>query len=64
MNGGSPGDLARAAYDDGSSPGLKSVSTLRPGGSITISFPGGGGYGPPGQRDPAAIETDLREGYA
>ena len=64
VNGGAPGDVARAVYDDGTSPGLKSISTLRPGGSITISFPGGGGYGPPGKRDPAAIEADLREGYA
>jgi N-methylhydantoinase B len=38
------------------------VSVLAPGDTITISFPGGGGYGPPAHRDPAAIAADLTEG--
>jgi len=63
VRGGLPGDTARAAYDSGASPSLKSVSTLSPGDTITISFPGGGGYGPPGQREPADIATDLAKGF-
>ena len=30
---------------------------------VRISSPGGGGYGDPAERDPAAIERDLRLGY-
>jgi N-methylhydantoinase B len=63
VRGGLPGDTAAAVYDSGASPSLKSVSALRPGDTITISFPGGGGYGPPALRDPAAIAADLREGF-
>jgi N-methylhydantoinase B len=59
--GGLPGDTAGASYDTGASPSLKSVSVLAPGDTITISFPGGGGYGPPAHRDPAAIAADLTE---
>jgi N-methylhydantoinase B len=61
--GGLPGDAARVVYDDGTSPSLKSISTLPPGGTVTISFPGGGGYGPAARRDPAAVAADLSEGY-
>lgn len=63
LNGGLPGDLARVTCDTSADPALKSVTTLPPGGVMTISFPGGGGYGPPASRDPAAIAADLREGF-
>ena len=33
------------------------------GDTITVSTPGGGGYGDPRERDPALIERDLRRGY-
>ncbi|MBL8379232.1 MAG: hydantoinase B/oxoprolinase family protein, partial [Burkholderiales bacterium] len=36
---------------------------LREGDVIEVSTPGGGGYGNPGARDPAAIERDLARGY-
>jgi N-methylhydantoinase B len=60
--GGLPGAPAHARYDDGSTPPLMSVSALAPGSAITISFAGGGGYGPPAGRDPAAVAADLRAG--
>lgn len=60
--GGLPGAPAHAAYDDGGTPPLTSLSTLEPGAAITISFAGGGGYGPPSGRDPAAVAADLRAG--
>jgi N-methylhydantoinase B len=63
VHGGLPGDTARAVRDGGADPALKSVSALPPGDTITISFPGGGGYGPPAGRDPAAIAADLEEGF-
>jgi N-methylhydantoinase B len=63
VNGGSAGDVARAADDQGTPLALKSVTALPAGGGLTISFAGGGGYGPPARRDPAAIAADLREGF-
>ena len=30
---------------------------------VTVELPGGGGYGPPGARDPARVLEDVREGY-
>ncbi len=36
---------------------------LRPGQRLRLETPGGGGWGPPGQRDPAAITRDRRLGY-
>ena len=63
LHGGSPGELARAVDDHGTPLPLKSVTALPPGGGLVISFAGGGGYGPPAGRDPAAIAADLREGF-
>jgi N-methylhydantoinase B len=43
---------------------LKAVGVeLRSGDSVTILAGGGGGYGPPLERNPAAVATDVREGY-
>ncbi len=39
----------------------KGSVTLGPGEILSVRTPGGGGYGPPAERDPAAIETDRRE---
>jgi len=30
---------------------------------VTVELPGGGGYGPPGARDPQRVLEDVREGY-
>jgi N-methylhydantoinase B len=60
--GGLPGAPAHAKYDDGTVPSLKSLSALKPGSAITVSFAGGGGYGPPSGRKRAAIAADLRAG--
>ncbi len=35
---------------------------LKPGDRVRVRTPGGGGYGPPSQRDPALIAEDLRLG--
>ena len=35
---------------------------LQRGDVLSMWTQGGGGYGPPDERDPAAIERDLREG--
>lgn len=36
--------------------------TLRPGDRVRLASPGGGGYGDPARRDPAAVEDDLNNG--
>jgi N-methylhydantoinase B len=61
--GGKAGALARVVFDHGPSPSLKSVTPLPPGAKVTLSFAGGGGYGPPEKRDHEAIAADLTEGY-
>lgn len=36
---------------------------IHPGDRIKISSPGGGGWGPPEERDPAHVKDDLRNGF-
>jgi 5-oxoprolinase (ATP-hydrolysing)/N-methylhydantoinase B len=36
---------------------------LEPGDRIRLTAPGGGGYGNPSERDRAAVEEDIAEGY-
>ena len=36
---------------------------MQPGELLRLHFPGGGGYGDPAERDPAAIEDDIAKGY-
>jgi N-methylhydantoinase B len=36
---------------------------LPAGTEVTLELPGGGGYGPPWQRDPARVLADVRDGY-
>jgi N-methylhydantoinase B len=36
---------------------------IAPGDCITVTTPGGGGYGPPFERSPALVARDLRRGY-
>jgi N-methylhydantoinase B len=41
----------------------KAEQTLRPGDLVEVLLPGGGGYGTPAERDPAARVRDLEQGY-
>ena len=36
---------------------------LKPGDAITLAAGGGGGFGPPEERDPARVAHDVRQGY-
>jgi N-methylhydantoinase B len=62
LQGGHPGAVAGARFDDGRTASLKSVAPLAPGGTLTISFAGGGGHGDPARRDPFVIARDLEDG--
>lgn len=40
----------------------KSTTELDPGDVVSVRTPGGGGYGPPEERDPEAVLADVRDG--
>jgi N-methylhydantoinase B len=63
LHGGRPGAVAAAVMDDGKPLRLKSRNTLEVGRSVTLQFAGGGGYGPPEERDPAALASDVENGF-
>jgi N-methylhydantoinase B len=59
LDGGLPG--SRSAFDFGGSNQSLGMVTLRPGQVVELVTAGGGGYGDPALRDPAAAEQDARE---
>ena len=61
--GGAAGGAAVIALADGTRPHPKSRTTVQPGARVQLLYAGGGGYGDPGQRDPAALAADIRDGY-
>jgi N-methylhydantoinase B len=61
--GGQSGSKSIVALSDGSRLHPKSRDVLKPGEQLRIHFPGGGGYGPPADRDPAAVRRDIEYGY-
>jgi N-methylhydantoinase B len=61
--GGLPGLGTRVQRVDGTPIDPKGRTVLPPGARLLLRFAGGGGYGPPEQRDPAATNHDLREGW-
>jgi N-methylhydantoinase B len=69
VNGGGPAARNRFVFDTPhgpQSPPLVSKITdvaIRRGQRVRLETPGGGGFGPPSQRDPARIARDLAQGY-
>ena len=63
LRGGQPGSTSIVALSDGTRLHPKSRIVLKPGETLHIHFPGGGGFGPPAERDPAAIKRDIEFGY-
>ncbi|HEY4911081.1 MAG TPA: hydantoinase B/oxoprolinase family protein [Methylomirabilota bacterium] len=61
--GGEPGATGRVLINGKAPENPKAEQTLQPGDLIEILMPGGGGYGPPAERDPALRERDRLEGY-
>jgi N-methylhydantoinase B len=64
--GGGPAARNRFTFDGGREPPMASKMVghrLRRGDRLRLETPGGGGYGPPAERDPAAIARDLALGY-
>ena len=69
VNGGGEGALNRFTWTDGATTGTPPMTSkvtgvkLGQGGRVRLETPGGGGFGDPARRDPAARERDRRLGY-
>jgi N-methylhydantoinase B len=62
-NGGGPGMTGRVSLASGVELKPKGLAVVPPGERLIIEMPGGGGMGPVGERDPAAVRRDVRLGY-
>ncbi len=61
--GGKPGAAGAVRLSDGGRPHPKSHYVLKPGQRVILELPGGGGFGPPLERDPEQVLRDLQQGY-
>ena len=62
-SGGLDGARGGVRLDDGTPFGSKGKQTVPAGRRLILELPGGGGFGDPGERDPAAAADDLAQGY-
>jgi N-methylhydantoinase B len=62
MHGGMPG-ASGEVWVDGVPVDYRKNMVLKPGQRILLKTPGGGGMGPPSERDPRALERDRQEEY-
>ena len=60
--GGKDGARGALRLDSGAPLNGKGEQDVPAGDRLRVETPGGGGYGPPADRDPAAVEADLRGG--
>ena len=61
LDGGLPGGKGAFLIDGEQAP--FEPFTLQEGQELTLKLPGGGGYGDPARRDPAALAADIRKGF-
>ena len=61
--GGGPGLPGQVLINGRAPANPKGEQTLQPGDRVEIMLPGGGGYGPPAERDLALRARDLQQGY-
>jgi N-methylhydantoinase B len=61
--GGAPGALGELLIDGQAPTNPKAEQVIPPGALVEIRLPGGGGYGPPAQRDPDLRARDRSEEY-
>lgn len=66
LHGGEAGDTGRTALNpEGEAADLhpKGTYELDRGDTVSFQLSGAGGFGDPAERDPAAVETDVRKGF-
>ena len=66
LSGGGSGKLAETVLNpDGESEPMSSKErrALKRGDIVSVRLSGAGGFGPAAERDPAAVERDITEGY-
>jgi N-methylhydantoinase B len=61
LAGGLPGGKGSFSYGPGVAGFVHGSGMLQEGQTIEIITPGAGGYGPPAERDPAAVQRDIAE---
>src|SRR5438552_3962802 len=61
--GGGPGARGVVLIDGVAPANPKAEQLVPPGALVEVRLPGGGGYGPPAERDPDLVARDLLEGY-
>ncbi|HSE93536.1 MAG TPA: hydantoinase B/oxoprolinase family protein [Methylomirabilota bacterium] len=61
--GGGPGAVGEVLIDGVPPDNPKAEQLVTPGALVEVRLPGGGGYGPPAERDPDLLERDRLEGY-
>jgi len=60
--GGQDGAVGRITVDGRAVPGKGQIQ-VQPGQTLVFETPGGGGFGPPSARDPAAVARDIAMGF-
>ena len=63
MEGGAHGSKGEIRVNDGAAFQHSDRVDLIAGDRVTLRQPGGGGFGPAWERDPARVDGDLRDGY-
>ncbi len=61
--GGTDGAPGAVLLDDGTRLATKGRQHVPSGRRLVLQLPGGGGYGPPGEREPEAARRDIEFGY-
>ena len=62
MDGGGEGGAGGFSICGESMPQPKLLHVVPPGGEVILDLPGGGGYGPPAERDEELVERDRQDG--
>src|SRR6185312_5875719 len=62
-HGGGPGGAGRLSLKSGAELKPKGLAVVPPGDRLVVEMPGGGGMGPPSERDTNSLARDVRLGY-
>ena len=63
FQGGGPGSLLEVELEGKGPLPAKRKTSLPPGSILRVRLAGGGGFGPPAERDPESVLDDIRKGF-